>query len=377
MNFNNAIPLQLRPKFSEGSALASERDSRSNAQLWKKARTNSRQENSSVVAIQKASREIGKMRRRIVGASLPEKAVNFFHPFKLYNVPSEFCPPIDVPNNYNPVTDSWRTFRVRAGIVGFRSVSASYKPNGGNPYYTPGLSAPEYYISAAHPIGDAGLFGTDGSSRYRADATSEFFPYDEDTFDIQNNTVVYLDNVGDFNAGDSNGTFVIKGTPDENNSVMASFWIEVKDYVGLSGPTARIKCRMITAQSGDATGRENQFFPDASNNTIIPIGIVVPKVGYFAINIADGKDLYCEQILNESPVNRYSQGYAGSVGGSSGMVAYRGNWDSDSIGGQYFYPGDSTMAGNRMYVHNGYGTEASAPTGDGTPNWTWLNINGS
>lgn len=378
MNFNQAIPLQLRPKFSEGSALASERDSRSNAQSWKKARSISRQENSNGIAIQKLTREVAKMRRRIVGCSSSAGPdVNFFHPFKIYNVPTEFCPPIDVPNNYNPITDSWRTFRVRAGIVGFRSTNETYQPDGGNAYYA-GLSGPEFYFSASHPVGLGLLSGTDGASRYDPLYTGRNFPYDEDTFDSIDLETVYLDNTGDFTpTTKTNAVFVLKGDPDDNHAVMASFWIEITDVVILTPPVATVKCRMITAQTGDSTGRTNQWFPDASSKTIIPIGIICPKEGYFPWNETEGKDLYCEQILSGNAVNRYSQGYQGSVGGSMGMMAYRGNWDTDTLTNQYFYPGDATMAGNRMYVHNGYGQETSAPTGDGTPNWTWLNINGS
>ena len=67
MIYGSAIPLHLRPKFSEGSKLASPRDDRSNSQLWKKQRTDSNQTFAATNQLQKLSREVGKMRRRIVG----------------------------------------------------------------------------------------------------------------------------------------------------------------------------------------------------------------------------------------------------------------------------------------------------------------------
>jgi hypothetical protein len=67
MIFGTAMTLEDRAKFAEGSALASSRDDRNNSLLWKKVRTAANQQHASVGQVQKVSREVAKLRRRIVG----------------------------------------------------------------------------------------------------------------------------------------------------------------------------------------------------------------------------------------------------------------------------------------------------------------------
>ena len=67
MNFNQAVPLFERNKFSEGTGLASKRDSRNLPQQWKVGRNQGRQQYGLVQAIEKISREVAKQKRRIVG----------------------------------------------------------------------------------------------------------------------------------------------------------------------------------------------------------------------------------------------------------------------------------------------------------------------
>jgi len=68
MIFGQAIPLHLRQRFSEGSALASTRDSRNVSQSWKKSQIMAKQENANALAIQKVSKAVAQAKRRIVGA---------------------------------------------------------------------------------------------------------------------------------------------------------------------------------------------------------------------------------------------------------------------------------------------------------------------
>jgi hypothetical protein len=67
MQFNQAIDLLKRPKYAEGTKLASSRDDRNNAFLWKKGELNSGQIYSLAQAIEKATREIAKQRRKPLG----------------------------------------------------------------------------------------------------------------------------------------------------------------------------------------------------------------------------------------------------------------------------------------------------------------------
>ena len=56
-----------RQKFSEGSAMAPSRDSRNNAQAWKKSRVMALQEQGNAQAIKQIARQVSKLRRRVVG----------------------------------------------------------------------------------------------------------------------------------------------------------------------------------------------------------------------------------------------------------------------------------------------------------------------
>jgi hypothetical protein len=67
VQFNQAIDLLKRPKYAEGTKLASSRDDRNNAFLWKKGELNSGQIYSLAQAIEKATREIAKQRRKPLG----------------------------------------------------------------------------------------------------------------------------------------------------------------------------------------------------------------------------------------------------------------------------------------------------------------------
>lgn len=67
MNANIPIPMAQRQAFAEGSKLASARDSRNNPLLWRKARSMQNFEHGNSQALQKLSRQVSKMQRRIVG----------------------------------------------------------------------------------------------------------------------------------------------------------------------------------------------------------------------------------------------------------------------------------------------------------------------
>ena len=90
MSPNQPIPLLQRPKFSEGTALSSKRDYRNNSFLWKKGELNTWQIDSFGLALQKLSREVAKMRRRIVGGNGQGGG---WH----WQVPFELDPTVDVP----------------------------------------------------------------------------------------------------------------------------------------------------------------------------------------------------------------------------------------------------------------------------------------
>ena len=78
MNFNVPIGLRQRSQYSEGSKLASSRDSRSNSQLWKKNKNSDSQLHSVVQALQKTVAQVSKQRRKPLGGGFPAQALQDF-----------------------------------------------------------------------------------------------------------------------------------------------------------------------------------------------------------------------------------------------------------------------------------------------------------
>lgn len=69
MNFNSPIPRAKQPGFHEGSALRSVRDGDSNSKIWQKEKTVSKSLNALAQATEQNSKQIQKLRRRIVGGA--------------------------------------------------------------------------------------------------------------------------------------------------------------------------------------------------------------------------------------------------------------------------------------------------------------------
>jgi hypothetical protein len=67
VNFNSPLPRATQPFHHEGSELRSVRDSDSNSKLWQKAAIGQRQNNQYGEAIERITRELGRLRRRVVG----------------------------------------------------------------------------------------------------------------------------------------------------------------------------------------------------------------------------------------------------------------------------------------------------------------------
>jgi len=347
--FGTSIPNSQVPRRHESSSLKPTRDSDATARQWlrdKKIGKNMEAVNNNV---SKIYRELGRRRPKIFDT-------NAFpmHAFKLYNVPQENCPPKDVPNDYDPAVDAYRTFRVRGGVVGMRSI---YNGPTASAWQT-SESGTEYLISSAS-VGGPALFGTDGNARDTS-GSFEYFPFDESTYDYPSGseTVVYVGNTGDFGPLDGVVTFVLDKTVDDVKAICAAFWIEVYEHSGFVSPYAAVKCRMFTGNpAADSTSRTNNPFPTETTRQIIPIGITTPLTGFFPASLSLTKPFVTQQILTGNPVNRFAAAYPGLDGGNNGMV-FRGPFSS----GKFYYPGDLVSDAGNHYIHIGYAVETSAPT---------------
>lgn len=110
MEFNQAMTLRERQKFAEGSNCGiSSRDDRNNSFLWKKGASHGEQQHEFCQAIQKVSREVAKMKRRIPGGYVNDPLIVPPLPFQIYNK-----------NNATDSNLNQNTFQIRDGLCGFR-----------------------------------------------------------------------------------------------------------------------------------------------------------------------------------------------------------------------------------------------------------------
>jgi hypothetical protein len=344
MQFNQVIPLHLRPQFAEGSALASVRDHRNNSLLWKKSRSEARQQRDVIQALQKISREVGKQRRKPLGGSPIATPPRIIPPFTFYQIQS----------NTNGV-ESWRVLQMADGIFGGRSFF-NYYAKYVNLLNPEDVNSPEgnYEIRMAivndfsieSPLSQPSPLDASYGQTVLADATD---------------TVLF-----DPNTNQTCGQIVLNNSaldPSVPPSLSASFWLEIIDTAvnggnPLSGYYARLMGRMWS--DFGTSGRPSAAFPTHSNS-IIPLCLVS----------ASQADFFVNQIQTGNVVNNYPAFVNGSA---LGETFYRGDWTTDSLSGQYFYPADLvtngtiTISGHTFklqFIRKTYGTTTVAPA-DGT-----------
>lgn len=179
------------------------------------------------------------------------------------------------------------------------------------------------------------------------------------TFGQLPNQVLY--NSTDTELADSNGvvgalTFSADTDEDDDGKILFSIWVEVNDGVG--GLDLNLYARMWSFNPG-ATGRPTAPFP-AARPGIIPIALTVSTDG--------GKSFEIDQIQAGDLINRYP-GYV-EADGFGAALNYRGDWTTEALSGQYFYPGDMVTNGTVVisghtikiqFIRRTYGTTAVAP----------------
>lgn len=236
-----------------------------------------------------------------------------FYPFKIYQVPQEFCPPADPDNDYDPVIDSWRTIQIRMGQISYRSA----------------------YSVELSPL-DCGnwnsRFQVDGGSDGQINPTSS-------TLNLQNiGEVKYLPSIGIVSPSTpyTNVTWIINKIPNNQGSQVAcAFWIEFTDSAE-DGFYPVIKAQMMNFTSGRIPDRPDFPFPSGTN--IFPIGIVYSPYNSSGSDLIPSLTGY--NILTSNIVDRYSPPV---ITAQTGPMMFRGNWyddDSGGLSGQVFYPGD-------------------------------------
>jgi hypothetical protein len=299
----------------------------------------------------------------ILDRTPPGGSTGQFHPFKIYNVPAGNCPPADPANGYDPKVDAWRTFQIRDGIF-----------TGYQPKYYAGVGANG---NGANALESTVLYGTDGGNfgvdengfpnivgDFQNSSTQRPIGYTNSGAGVTPGQVVYVGNGGSsgvdmVTANKALGvcTWVLNAQQDDWGSVNAVWWIDISDTTAGQLPVIQIKCAMFSAAINDSTGRSQNPLNGTANQ--IPIGIAIPSdYLYYPDDYQDLVDFqyqYDHLHLWQPADNQ----------------RFLGDWDSDGLSGQVFYPGDTLTAAGGYYAHDGTGIETVSPAVDSV-NWYTL-----
>jgi hypothetical protein len=371
MIFNAALPLHLRPKYSEGTKLASSRDSRNTSQSWKQAIKTADQNNAVTITLQKVMRELAKQRRKPLGGFVPQEIPEPFYPFKIYQpdistlasmgwtfdingnptaINIDATVPTNLPTTINPNTDGWRIWAVREGMVSCRGsqyISFDYQ------HWLPGLSATTTAsdFSFTFEVSE----GCDGIG---IGSNSVGTPYDYDPVtDFSLNAPVQVTPIVlPFNF-DSSGLYSI------------ALWLQI-DMV--NGGAVLMGTRYQTL-----AGATNAF-PQPTDSSYVPIGSIT-SLGYnFYANGGNPESLTAYQIQFGNVLSRYGL-FQNNLGNTnldgllySATLNYRGDFlNDDGLADNAFYPGDVVKIEQEIDV-----TATAASTGGITTTVT-IELNGN
>jgi len=346
MNFNAPLSLHQRSQFSEGSKLASTRDTRNNSSLWRKDKKNQDQLHSAVQAMQKTIAQISKQRRKPLGGSKSISLQDAMYPFRIYkpqianldllaggitfdaedslvactisSASATRLPPASGPYNINPSTDSWRIWAVRSGFVSNRRVDTYV------------FDAQEWL-----PGSNGQTQMSDMSMSLEVDGCDQVGEYSGQgvNFDITEEDAA--------NLGQLITPVILPGTPAASPFPDYSFalWIQIDAY----NNTAKLMGRQYNGFTGETVA----FPPNPDDSTYIPVG---------ALSSIGAVGDYQNQPLNLTPYNiqvghaieRYGS-YVNDLDATSTYLDlnvplnFRGNWSTDPITTLMFYPGDCVI----------------------------------
>ena len=213
-----------------------------------------------------------------------------------------------IPPTYNPLTDAWRFWCVRNGMVEIR------------PWF-------KYFDYDSTLAAGAEIAENNSFLFYVWTGTDDINPVDS-----------YLPYDSPVTYPQSSGTIlVIPGVPvvtEAGGFIAFSIWLEITpdtaDYGGDLG--LAIKGWRTDGEIG------TNPFPDSSS-LIIPIGYMESNIApFFVGGQIDTYNLIVSQYVFDHIRNRWPPGMYGENG--IGALSYRGDWDADDIQDMVFYPGD-------------------------------------
>lgn len=335
MYFTSSIPRDRVPRTRELSGLDTVREPDSLLKLWKKTNGGIYRGSALTQNTSEVMRQMARLRKPVW--------VNYqFHPFKVYNVPPEYCVTPE---------DSWRTFQVRDGLIELGQ-SHSYNNGSLRPYTS--------------------VSGTDGVveipvlNESKPDYQTELYTYGGTMNPIR------LDGYNETTDESLPAQFVLTDAAANpgTNWRGAAFYIKLEDLSGLGIFTPSIRARMFDQTSFNGFSFDNPY--------IIPLAVVYARVRAGSYYVPSSpSNLLVWQFQYGNLVNRVPV-LPGPVGSALNI---RGDWVADSLSGQNFEPGDvvtvdttSTAGGITLtvkspYVYTSSGIESTPPPG---ANWIVL-----
>ena len=330
MLMNSPLPRGGLGTLRESTTMRSIRDRDSVGNAWKTTNTNAAQLAAVVETVNRQGRTINKLRRRV--PTLIQPPAQVILPFTVYNI-----------GNVLNGVDSWRTFQMRNGLIGFRPkfvYPGGFNPAQGNfevptEVFQDGVTD----FSAPAPIVAPPAVAASQQVILANDKDTQISGYD-----ANNNPVGFYQFLPDDTWDSSSGS-----------DIMFSVWaeiIDVKNSVPEGGnPYANLWARMFTYDIDDGTGRPTVPFPNAAPN-IFPIcyATLEGNLGLGGTKATAGTWMI-HQLQIGNLINRYPQ-LIFVNGRIIGTPCLRGWWKADSLAGQIIYPGD-LVVDDRGSIVNG------------------------
>lgn len=342
MSFQSPTPVGIQPHINETSRLAPTRDRNSTAKQWQTNNTTIAQTSALTNATRRLQYQVNLLRGRSLAPAQ-------MHPFKVYNVPQSLCPKKGTygGNDYDPVKDAWRTFRVRIGDVGYRPkwTDPTTQPNG---YAITGFQNALTFDSQFEFIlrANAGSDGNDyslvgGSSAGSSQAVIHTINLEEENYTLSN-----IGSQGDILAALTEVKFI----PNDGSSVFGTqntftTWV--------------LPDSTLNGAFGIACGCWVEIVPDASS---AQADFAWARIGFRAFPLdppnhspfPNTADSYALAIVNQpiqgdgNFVAKSLEVYQLQFGNLLGRYGFqtlnnRGIWDEDDTNGlsdQFFYPND-------------------------------------
>lgn len=341
MAFDNPIVRNRMPNMAESSRLLPPRESLSTFHNWRH--------------IGRTANQAATLRNNLsqLQSRFPSRgftSLKSFHPFKIYQVPPQYCS-----TDGMAAGNSWRTFSVRDGFVSYRS---KFGANGNQPIITTGSPRTQgnydnvFTVNGTDGIVDQIQFGLPPNSDYQVEAYSS----PQMSFPVQLNG---------YTESDAQGLPIQFVLTDVANAAGgwrgAGIYLKILDDSLLGGTSVNLHARMFDDTCGP--------FPDP-DPLIIPLGVVWAAFNGLIYDPAVPSQLLVRQVQFDNLTNRYPT-TPGPTGFGSALN-YRGQWTADSLAGQYFWPSDLVVVEGTprvSYIHKGAAIESSPPPG---ANWIAL-----